>query len=130
MLHKSVLWWGDTIGLGAFSIVGAQAALTHGISSRAIVALCGLFTATTGGIVRDLLCGRQTALLFSPESGTMYLYGFSALVGAATYVASSQAPPARATDRPPARPTNLHRRPLFFTPSTPRARSSPRRVAA
>ena len=31
VLHESVLWWGDTLGIGAFAVVGAQAAFASGM---------------------------------------------------------------------------------------------------
>ncbi|KAH8057792.1 hypothetical protein JL722_6330 [Aureococcus anophagefferens] len=47
LLDDEVLWWGDTLGIGAFSVVGAQAAAGVGMHP-VVTALCGMFTATRG----------------------------------------------------------------------------------
>ena len=54
---EEALWWGDTLGIGAFSVVGAQAAASVGMGPL-VVPICGMFTATCGGLVRDVLCRR------------------------------------------------------------------------
>jgi uncharacterized membrane protein YeiH/glycine cleavage system regulatory protein len=89
LLHDQVLFWGDTLGLGAFCVVGAQAAMAMG-RGPLICIMCGGMTATCGGLIRDVLCSRRPNLLFSPEpdspvdQGT--LYGTAALIGAAVFV--------------------------------------------
>ena len=43
---------GAGLGLGAFAVVGANAAITSGATSLPIAAVCGMLTATCGGLVR------------------------------------------------------------------------------
>ena len=74
---EQALWWGDTLGIGAFSVVGAQAAASVGMGPL-VVPICGMFTATCGGLVRDVLCRRPPKLLYSAAqdspaaAGTLY----------------------------------------------------------
>ena len=60
----------------------------------AVTALCGMFTATCGGLVRDVLCRRQPRLLYSPDASTPAaagtLYAPAALSGAALFTAVSR----------------------------------------
>lgn len=99
LLDDEVLWWGDTLGIGAFSVVGAQTAAAEGMGP-AVTALCGMFTATCGGLVRDVLVRRQPRLLHSAPkdapaaAGT--LYAPAALSGAAAYTALTRIAPAPA----------------------------------
>ena len=85
---EQALWWGDTLGIGAFSVVGAQAAASVGMGPL-VVPICGMFTATCGGLVRDVLCRRPPKLLYSAAqdspaaAGT--LYAPAALSGASAY---------------------------------------------
>mmetsp|Transcript_20023 Transcript_20023/g.52058 ORF Transcript_20023/g.52058 Transcript_20023/m.52058 type:complete len:490 (+) Transcript_20023:128-1597(+) len=85
---EEALWWGDTLGIGAFSVVGAQAAASVGMGPL-VVPICGMFTATCGGLVRDVLCRRPPKLLYSAAQdspaadGT--LYAPAALSGASAY---------------------------------------------
>ena len=85
---EEALWWGDTLGIGAFSVVGAQAAASVGMGPL-VVPICGMFTATCGGLVRDVLCRRPPKLLYSAAqdspaaAGT--LYAPAALSGASAY---------------------------------------------
>ena len=53
LLRADALFIGDTLGLGAFAVVGAQAAISVGMP-LAVSCLCGMLTATCGGLVRDL----------------------------------------------------------------------------
>ena len=91
LLHERALRWGDTLGLGAFAVVGAQAAVSMGMPAI-VCATCGMMTATCGGLVRDVLCSRRAALLFSTDaegeaSSTGFLYASCAFVGAAIFTA-------------------------------------------
>jgi uncharacterized membrane protein YeiH len=93
-LHDRVLFWGDTLGLGAFCVVGAQVATAAG-RGPVIAVICGMLTATCGGLVRDVLCNRKAGILYSPqtdepvEKGT--LYASAALLGAGVFVAVTRA---------------------------------------
>ena len=96
---EEALWWGDTLGIGAFSVVGAQAAASVGMGPL-VVPICGMFTATCGGLVRDVLCRRPPKLLYSAAqdspaaAGT--LYAPAALSGAIAW--GSMQARAEATD--------------------------------
>lgn len=85
LLRGDALFLGDTLGLGAFAIVGAQAALSVG-SGIAVSSLCGMLTATCGGLIRDVLCARRNqGILYSGEGEGGALYAPTALAGAAFY---------------------------------------------
>ena len=79
----SLLWWTDTIGVGAFCVIGAQNGIRKGLNPL-ICIICGMFTATFGGVVRDLLCQRKPRILHSSAE----IYATTALLGAGTYVFS------------------------------------------
>ncbi len=84
LLRSDALQVGDTIGVGAFAVVGAQAALGSR-KSLAVASVCGMLTATCGGLVRDVLCARKNqGILYSGE-GESGLYAPTALAGAALY---------------------------------------------
>ncbi|CAN8072197.1 unnamed protein product [Agarophyton chilense] len=77
---------GDTIGVGAFCVIGAM----NGVRARVpfvVVVLCGMATATFGGVVRDVLCGRKVRILHSRAE----IYATTAAAGAASYVAARAA---------------------------------------
>lgn len=70
----------DAIGLGAYAVVGMDRALVAGLSLPAVV-LVGMVNAVGGGILRDVLTGREPAM-FRP--GT--LEEILALVGCVFFV--------------------------------------------
>jgi uncharacterized membrane protein YeiH len=58
----SFMDWGDAIGLGAFAVIGAM----NGIRSKSpflVSAICGLMTATFGGMTRDALLSRPVRIM-------------------------------------------------------------------
>ncbi|EOD31772.1 hypothetical protein EMIHUDRAFT_231400 [Emiliania huxleyi CCMP1516] len=60
------LFWTDTVGLGVFAANGALAAAVltpriHGVAC----ACCGMFSATFGGLTRDVLLGRPPRILYA-----------------------------------------------------------------
>lgn len=84
LLHLSTsdewLFWTDTLGLGVFAALGAQAAAV--VEPRVHIGACvasGLFTATFGGLTRDLLCQKPPRILYSARE----MYAVPALGGAA-----------------------------------------------
>ena len=80
-----VMWASDTIGIGAFCVIGAQNAIRTGAGMHPLVCvLCGMFTATFGGVTRDVLCARPPRILHS----TAELYASTALLGATAYMAT------------------------------------------
>ena len=54
----------DALGVGAFCVIGAQNGARAGVPCAAAVA-CGMFTATFGGVVRDVLMERPVRILHS-----------------------------------------------------------------
>lgn len=74
------LLWLDAIGLAAFSVMGAAKGLAI-TGSPVVSVITGVLTATSGGILRDLLAGEPSVLL-RPE-----IYVTAALAGAAIFTA-------------------------------------------
>ena len=71
----------DALGVGAFCVIGAQNGVRAGVPCAAAVA-CGMFTATFGGVVRDVLMERPVRILHSYTD----IYATTALGGATTYM--------------------------------------------
>lgn len=69
----------DSIGLGLFAIAGMQKAIDFDIYPVYAV-LCGMITATFGGMLRDILCN-EVPIIFRKE-----IYATAALVGASVYL--------------------------------------------
>ena len=73
----------DAIGLSAFAIIGAQ----NGIRANMpllVSAICGMATATFGGMIRDVICGRPVRIVHSNAE----VYAPPALAGATVYLAA------------------------------------------
>jgi len=87
LLFSYVVLQGDSLGLGAFAVIGAQNGLRMCVHP-AIAVSCGMVTATFGGLTRDVLCGRPVEnqghgrILHSQSD----MYAITALVGASMYV--------------------------------------------
>jgi uncharacterized membrane protein YeiH len=77
-LKNSVLFF-DAVGLGFFSVIGAQKALFYGASPMTAV-LLGMATAVGGGVARDVLLNRVPAILRTE------IYALAALVGSGIQV--------------------------------------------
>ena len=69
----------DSIGIGLFTILGVQKALTLD-APPIIVIMFGVITATFGGVIRDILCN-EIPLIFRKE-----IYATACIVGAAIYL--------------------------------------------
>jgi len=69
----------DSIGLGLFAIAGIQKAINFDIPPVYAI-LCGMITATFGGMLRDILCN-EIPIIFRKE-----IYATAALCGAALYL--------------------------------------------
>lgn len=65
----------DAVGLGLFSIVGANAALDAG-TSLFVASLLGVVTGTFGGVIGDVVCNRVPSLF-----GTAPLYATCSFLG-------------------------------------------------
>ena len=82
-LDESDQWifWLDSLGIGGFCVIGAM----HGIRANLpwmVCAICGMFTATFGGVTRDVLSHRPVRILHSHSE----MYAMTALSGASAYV--------------------------------------------
>jgi uncharacterized membrane protein YeiH len=71
--------WADAVGLAAFSLIGAQAALAMGTSPFTAVVM-GMMTASFGGLIRDMLCGEPPMILHRE------VYASAAVLGATVFV--------------------------------------------
>lgn len=69
----------DSMGLGLFAIAGMQKAIDYDIYP-AYAILCGMITATFGGMLRDILCN-EVPIIFRKE-----IYATAALIGATLYL--------------------------------------------
>jgi len=80
------LWWGDAIGVGTFSIVGAMNACRMCVHPFFAV-VCGVVTATFGGMIRDVVCGQPKVTsrgrIFHSHSD---IYATTAAAGASSYM--------------------------------------------
>lgn len=70
----------DALGLGAYGVVGAQAALQEGLVPLAAV-LVGVFNATGAGLIRDVLI-REEPIIFKPGQ----FYAGAAILGCSIFV--------------------------------------------
>ncbi len=68
----------DTIGIGIFTILGMQKALTLDIHPAIAIAM-GMVSAVVGGVIRDILCN-EIPLIFRKE-----IYATACLVGALVF---------------------------------------------
>ncbi len=78
--HLAFLW-SDAIGMAASAAVGARIGLVES-NNWAVGVLCGLVTATFGGIGRDVLCLVPPRALYAERS----MYATPALLGSACFV--------------------------------------------
>lgn len=77
-LRNSVLVF-DALGLGFYSVIGAQKALAYG-ANPGMAVLLGMATAVGGGVARDVLLNRVPVILRTE------IYALAALVGASIQV--------------------------------------------
>ncbi|KAF0718969.1 Aste57867_1356 [Aphanomyces stellatus] len=89
-----LLDWGDAIGIGVATVIGAMNGLRHDCPA-VISALCGLVTATFGGLTRDVVLNRPVRILYSHAE----VYAVIPLTGAAVYLGLRHAAPRRQTLR-------------------------------
>lgn len=78
VLHRPLLLF-DTIGIGLFTILGMQKALTAGVNNWAAI-LLGIISALFGGVIRDTLANDLPLIL------DRQLYVTPCLVGALLYL--------------------------------------------
>eukprot|EP01061_Rhynchopus_euleeides_P004029 TRINITY_DN13359_c0_g1_i1.p1 TRINITY_DN13359_c0_g1~~TRINITY_DN13359_c0_g1_i1.p1 ORF type:complete len:290 (+),score=93.69 TRINITY_DN13359_c0_g1_i1:388-1257(+) len=80
------IFWIDSAGLGAFAIIGVQNALRRGLGAAPAV-LCGVMTATFGGVIRDLLCNKPVRVMNTHHE----TYAAAPLSAAMVYIAARHA---------------------------------------
>ena len=68
--------WADAFGVGAFAVIGAQNGIRKGLHPLVCI-ICGMFTATFGGMIRDVLCQKPPRILHSHAE----IYASTALTG-------------------------------------------------
>lgn len=88
-LHRRFLPIADALGLATFCVIGAERALSFGVTP-AIAVLMGVMTGVFGGMLRDVLCG-EVPLVLRRE-----LYATAALLGAGVMVILSMLLPGTA----------------------------------
>ena len=74
--------WGDAISIGAFCVIGANNGLRGANGNPLVAVAAGMFTASFGGIIRDVFCGMPARILHSHRE----MYSSITSMGAATYV--------------------------------------------
>jgi uncharacterized membrane protein YeiH len=77
-IERSITWF-DALGLGLFTVLGAQKALIFGLDPIP-AALMGVLTGVGGGVLRDLLANRMPIVLRED------VYALPALAGALAVV--------------------------------------------
>jgi len=89
-----LLWYGDALGVGAFTVIGCQNAMRMGVHP-VICVVCGMVTATFGGLTRDVLCGLPEETKGSGRilHSKRELYAITALIGSSSYVLAKSLPP-------------------------------------
>lgn len=80
-LLEFVVFWGDTLGIGAFSVIGTMYAIRMGFGVI-ITLVCCCITCTGGGIVRDVLVKRPVRVMHNLEE----VYAEAAVSGGAAYI--------------------------------------------
>eukprot|EP00127_Corallochytrium_limacisporum_P002333 Clim_evm121s109 gene=Clim_evmTU121s109 len=83
---------GDALGVGAFGVIGCQNALRCGLASAPLLCvMCGVMTATFGGMTRDVLTGGGKPRILRSDKA---IYATTAAVSAITYLLARTAMPA------------------------------------
>ncbi|MEL6864262.1 MAG: trimeric intracellular cation channel family protein [Bacteroidota bacterium] len=77
-LHRTLFLF-DTIGIGVFTVLGLQKALSFGLHPI-IAIMMGIISAVFGGVIRDILCN-EVPLIFRKE-----IYATACLSGGLVYV--------------------------------------------
>lgn len=76
--HRALLW-ADALGMATFSVIGTQIALSVG-AAWPICIVMGVFTASFGGVVRDVIAQQPSVILMQD------IYITAAILGGAMYL--------------------------------------------
>ena len=81
-IYEVTMRWADSLGLGIFTVIGAQAACEAlGHADWFTIAFFGTITGVGGGVMRDVLAGDL------PYIFRKHIYALASLAGALTWVA-------------------------------------------
>lgn len=75
-----VIMLSDAVGLGVFTAVGANAAMSHHINASFVVVSMGVITGIGGGILRDI-CAQDIPYVFRKE-----IYAIASILGAISFL--------------------------------------------
>lgn len=81
--YRALLWL-DAIGMAAYTVMGAAKGLALGFGP-AVAIVTGIFTATLGGILRDMVAGEPSVLMRREIYVTASLAGAWPLCGAGAF---------------------------------------------
>ena len=80
MIYDKLLLFGDTIGLGIFTVVGSHAAVVAGYGgNRFLLIFVGMMTGVGGGMIRDIMAGNTPYILVK------HVYAVASMAGALVY---------------------------------------------
>lgn len=80
-LFDRLLFFGDTIGLGIFTVMGCYAAVLAGYGGdRFLIMFVGVLTGVGGGMIRDIMAGDTPYILVK------HVYAVASLAGALVFV--------------------------------------------
>lgn len=77
--HHRTLLWADALGMATFSVIGTQIALSVG-APWPICLVMGIFTASFGGVLRDVIAQQPSVILMQD------IYITAALLGGSVYL--------------------------------------------
>lgn len=78
--YDRLLFFGDTLGLGIFTVMGSHTAIDAGYGdTRFLVVFVGVLTGVGGGMIRDVLAGNMPFILVK------HVYAVASLAGALVY---------------------------------------------
>lgn len=77
-MYHNLLFWSDTLGLAAFTILGMEATISFLHTDQCLlIAFVGLITGVGGGILRDLLAGEIPYVLQKHIYATACIFGIA-----------------------------------------------------
>lgn len=81
IIHMNkILLISDTIGLGAFTAIGAQVAISNNITHPIVIIILAILTGTGGGAIRDVFA-KEIPFVFQKE-----IYAVASMLGALLFI--------------------------------------------